>query len=179
MSNLVEITGHFVASLERLRDDADQAALAKLRRGLGKPPGLSADRDGWGLSRLPENISPAVEEACCLVASLFALHPEGGGRKTLGAAFRRLQQESPGDGPERRLVALLDSDRQDLPGRFRHAVSLLKSKDIPLDWRQLLLDVLWWTHPDRLVQRRWARDFWAGRDHAQSSGKPVPSATKP
>lgn len=58
-------------------------------------------------------------------------------------------------------VALLDSDREDLPRRLRQVVSLLKATDLGLDWELLLADLRRWEHPLRRVQRRWARDFWA------------------
>jgi CRISPR system Cascade subunit CasB len=66
---------------------------------------------------------------------------------------------------ERRFTALLDCHADELPGHLRHAVSLLKSKGVPVDWRVLLADVQWWGHGDRFVQREWAREFW-GRGSA-------------
>ena len=61
---------------------------------------------------------------------------------------------------EKRLVGLLNSHREDLPHHLRQAVSLLKSSEIPIDWRQLLWDILYWEHESRFVQQQWAREFW-------------------
>ena len=94
--------------------------------------------------------------------------------------MRRLKDQSAGDGVERRFVALLNSDEEDLPGRLRHAVGLLKSKDIPVDWRQLLSDLLRWEYADRQVHRRWSRDFWAGGQALeQAAAESTPSSHTP
>jgi CRISPR system Cascade subunit CasB len=61
---------------------------------------------------------------------------------------------------EKRLVALMNSHLDDLPKHLQHIVSLLKSKDIPINWSQLLSDVQNWQREDREIQRRWARGFW-------------------
>jgi CRISPR system Cascade subunit CasB len=55
---------------------------------------------------------------------------------------------------------LLDADEDELPWRLRQIVSLTTASGIALDWPQLLKDLLGWDHPDRYVQRRWAREYW-------------------
>lgn len=152
-----------IRGLQEAETNGDRATLAKLRRGLGKNVGEpgAAERDGWVLQRLPPDVGRSELDRCCLIASLFGLHSAPKGLGSLGAAFRRLWKESDeAEGPERRFVALLDSDPADLPLRLRHAVSLLKANDIPIDWQWLLRDLRNWSHPERFVQRRWASDFW-------------------
>ena len=61
---------------------------------------------------------------------------------------------------EKRLVALLNSHLDDLPKHLQHTIRLLKSKDIPVDWSQLLRDMQNWHREDREIQRSWARGFW-------------------
>ena len=61
---------------------------------------------------------------------------------------------------EKRFVALLNCHQEDLPDHLRHAVSLLRSKEIPIDWARLLRDLRWWHREDKRVQRDWARAFW-------------------
>lgn len=61
---------------------------------------------------------------------------------------------------EARFVALLNAHPDDLDDHLRHAVSLLKTHEQPLDWFRLLEDLLQWDHPDGHVQLRWARDFY-------------------
>ncbi|MGO8691758.1 MAG: type I-E CRISPR-associated protein Cse2/CasB [Thermoguttaceae bacterium] len=180
MGRTTELIGRFVGQLEQLPRNEERAALAKLRRGLGKPPGYAPERDGWVLERLDSEVPDSFEAKFCLISSLFAQHPEAGGKGTMGAALRRLKDQSAGDGVERRFVALLNSDEEDLPGRLRHAVGLLKSKDIPVDWRQLLSDLLRWEYADRQVHRRWSRDFWAGGQALeQAAAESTPSSHTP
>jgi CRISPR system Cascade subunit CasB len=174
MSRVREVCDRFAAHLRRLQADDDRAALAKLRRGLGKEPGTVMEMHGLVQPWLPPGLERSQEDACYLIASLFASHPEPGGRGSLGAAFARLKKES--DSVEKRFVALLNSDEDDLPSHLRHAVSLLASGGVPLEWAWLLYDVQHWGHPDRFVQRRWSRDFWAA---APSSGEDEAGNTTP
>jgi CRISPR system Cascade subunit CasB len=160
MSTPADACGRFVDHLERLRDRGDRAALARLRRGLGRDPGTVAGVHPLVQPWLPRGLGPRREDAFYLVASLFAAHPAPGGVGDLGAAFARLAAGRDSAGPERRLTALLDAHPDDLPRHLRHAVSLLAADAVPVDWRRLLADLLAWGHPGRRVQRAWARSFW-------------------
>lgn len=160
MSN--ESTHPFVTYLESLRDGPDaRAALANLRRGLGQEPGTVITMYPYVVPRLPLSPKPWEETCYYLIASLFAYHPETGGTGNLAEAFRQAAQNvSDTTAIERRFVALLASHPDDLPFYLRQAVSFLKSKKIPINWHQLMIDVLAWGHPENYVQKRWARDFW-------------------
>ena len=158
----------FVSALESLERDHDRGVLAELRRGRGRGFGEHAARDGWVLRAL-SRCGAAWDGGdrriaiCCLIASLFAQHSALGGKGSLGTAFHRLASSAPGaeQGAERRFHQLLDSDFEDLPERLRHAVSLLKSKEISIDWRRMLADLCNWEWASRGVQKAWSRDFWA------------------
>jgi CRISPR system Cascade subunit CasB len=152
----------FIGYLQRLRDTGDRAALAHLRRGLGRPVGACARRDAV-VFRCPGGL-PRDEDASALVASLFALHPDSGGPGGLGRSMNALAVGANSPSVEKRFVALLNADREDLGEHLRHAVSLLKSKDVAVEWRQLFLDVLDWDRERRPVQRRWSREFWTVPD---------------
>jgi CRISPR system Cascade subunit CasB len=175
----------FVKYLVSLQERENRAALAALRRGLGKPPGTSAEV--WRQVAPWTGGLPNWRADCyCLMACLFGLYPDSGwpetelhGRRSppnLGDSFNRLEDEqrrgqsaSADEGQdhaspvERRFVALLNCHQDDLDHHLRQAVSLLKSKDAPVDWAELLKDIQRWDNDDRLVQRRWARSFWGGR----------------
>jgi CRISPR system Cascade subunit CasB len=56
---------------------------------------------------------------------------------------------------------LLDADEGQLAYRLRQAVHLLQANRIRVNWLQLLEDLLYWTHPNRFVQRRWAQSYFA------------------
>ena len=150
----------FVTHLETLRDD--RAALAALRRGLGQPPGTAREMYRYVEPWLSNNPPREVEEAYYLVASLFGYHPEAGGVGNLGDAFARARDPRGEDTAiERRFTALLAAHPDDLPFYLRQAISFLKAKEVPVNWHQLLSDLLAWNHPDGYIQKRWARAFWA------------------
>jgi CRISPR system Cascade subunit CasB len=152
-------TQPFITYLEELRDD--RAALAALRRGLGQPPGTVAGMYPYVVRWLPADAPPAREAAYYLVAALYAYHPAQGGVGNLGEAFRRtLDPQGDNTAVERRFTALLAAHPDDLDFYLRQAVSFLRSKEVPVNWHQLLADVLAWGHPDRYVQKQWARAFW-------------------
>jgi CRISPR system Cascade subunit CasB len=174
----------FAEALAQLEKTGNRATLAQLRRGRGKAFGQEPRRDGWVLSQLRRlgraNFTDEWEvNRCCLVASLFAEHSASRGYGTLGAAFRRMANQ-PGaseESIERRFHALLDSDREDLPERLRYAVSLLKSKEVAVNWAQLLADVTNWGWPSRSVQKAWSRDFWAPRKSSATNDSDETPAT--
>jgi CRISPR system Cascade subunit CasB len=157
----------FVAALEDLAARGDRAALAALRRGLGKPPGQVPEMDRHVVPWLPGDQPFRDDEAYYLVASLFAAWHQGGQgvrpfKGTLGLSLHALAERAPNHaaGVERRFTALLASHRDELPTHLRHSISLLRTHGVPADWARLLSDLSRWDHPDRIVQRRWARDFW-------------------
>jgi CRISPR system Cascade subunit CasB len=162
----------FVRSLIRLFTEEDRAALAALRRALGKQPGEAAEAHRYVLPFVAPGMKPWDENAYYLVGALFALHPANWGppeeqaeqqqatTTNMGASFRRLAGEVESGSVERRFVALLNSHPDDLPEHLRHAVGLLKSKEVPVNWSQLIHDLRNWNHEARWVQRNWARAFW-------------------
>ena len=148
----------FVKHLEKLRKQDDRGALAALRRGLGSPPGTVPAMYPHILPWIPQN--RWIEDACYIVGSLFAYHRQPGGAGTMGKAFSLVKDRN--ESLEKRFVALLNCHRDDLPHYLRQAVSLLKAKEIPVDWRQLIRDILNWDRESRSVQQQWAREFWQG-----------------
>ncbi len=167
----------FIYHLEKLAGDKDRGALAALRRGLGRPPGTAREMDRHVLRYIPADAGERQENAYYLIGALFAYWHQGKDNVSkdapanLGDSLRLLvnheasetgNREDAEKRLEKRLVALLNCHRDDLPHHLRHIIGLLKSKDIPLDWMQLLWDVQGWQHESRKVQREWARKFWRG-----------------
>lgn len=124
------------------------------------------------------------ENAYYLVGALFAywhqgkdeLHPFN---NNLGASLLMLVDHEANETGNRedaekrvgkRLVALLNCHRDDLQYQLRHTIGLLKSKDIPVDWVQLLFDIQNWAHESRDFQRNWARKFWRGYQKEKETG---------
>lgn len=160
----------FVTHLENLSED--RGALAVLRRGLGRLPGSVAGMYRYVIPWLPEQAPSWKEEAYFLIAALYAYHAELGGTGNMGNQFARARQKE-GDSTaiERRFTALLAADPEDVGFYLRQAVSYLRSKEIPINWHQLLRDVMAWGHPDRYVQKQWARAFWGRVTTETTEGK--------
>jgi len=158
--------------LEALVRHEEVGRLAGLRRGVNKPPGLAPEAYSQVVPFLESDRLGWVEEVAYLVAVLFAMWHQGRGPRLvpmsgdLGRSFRDLASETGSESVEKRFVGLLKSRPAALPHRLRHAVGLLKTNDVPVNWRKLILDLQNWSHPDRFIQRRWARSFWAASSAA-------------
>src|SRR5207249_1473109 len=70
------------------------------------------------------------------------------------------RRAQPQPGIERRFVALLAADREDVGDHLRALMGLLRQHEVPVNWLELLRDLGNWDSADRDVQRRWARSFW-------------------
>lgn len=165
-------THPFISYLRSLAESQERGALAALRRGLGQPPGTAPEMFRYVAPFLPANATRAQENAYYLVAALFALHPKSITVGNLGAHLAQARKNAgEDDALERRFTALLAAHPDDLPGYLRQAISFLKSKEVPVNWEQLLFDVQAWEHAERraMVQRNWARSFWGSRTPSESA----------
>lgn len=162
----------FAGFLESLLKRDDRATLAALRRALGSNPAAAIEAYPYVIPRVASELSPPERERderiYLLVAGLFAFHQipwrkddSGKAYTNFGASMANLASATDSAGVERRMSALLACSFDDLSEHLRHAVSLLKSKSIPIDWARLIRDLRWWNTEDRRVQREWARAFWA------------------
>jgi len=163
-----------LAELARLRGLGDSRArgiLAKLRRGVGKEPGTDSDAYPFVVPRLPQR--ERQHRDYYTVAALLALHPmntqppEGpktrhnmGTTMRLAAIAAHGVGEIEGSSTERRFVAMLDSHRDELEDHLRHAIRLARSREVPVNYLQLLKDLGRWNLEGRRVQRAWAAQFW-------------------
>ena len=134
----------------------DRGALADLRSGLGREPSEMARVHKYVVPFLPEKSDDG--RWYYILATLFGLYPKHRSSFSLGRAFQPLREKS--DSMEARFVALLNAHSDDLDDHLRHAVSLLKTNEQPLDWYRLFEDLLQWDYSEGHVQLRWARDFY-------------------
>lgn len=141
-------------------DNPERAVLAHLRRGLQAPLDYTLGRVGWLFRRVPDR---DLKNAT-LAAGLFAWvkgecsqtpNVNFGDAFGVGLTLDEKQQR------EKRFVDLLDTDMDELPYKLRQAVTLIAGDGVGLDWRLLIRQLGHWDHPDRWVQREWARGFWA------------------
>ena len=161
----IETNAHpFINFLESKADD--RAMLAALRRGLGAAPGEAPDMFPY----VVPFVQRCNEDDIYLIASLFALHPSSISSGNIGDHLRRLaDDEGSGEATERRFVQLLRTRRDTLEPRLRQQISILKSKDIAVNWHQLIRDVGHWDYEERFVQRNWAGAFWRANQSESNS----------
>lgn len=157
----------FVGRLEEIgHRDSARGDLARLRRCAGRPLGECPQAFGLFYRLLPYRVRgrDRDEELYFLVATLFALDPRSSGARDFGATMAVLatSRGAGREGIDRRMAVLLDAPLEDLGFRLRQLVALAASSDIGVNWRTLLGDLLWWDHPARRVQRRWARSYFGG-----------------
>lgn len=159
-----DMTAAFIARLYALNRRGDLAALATLRRGLGKRPGESPAMYQYVIPYC-SRYSDRRQNDFFLVAALYASHRGAPGapdpwRNNLGASFHALARKTGSAGVERRFLALLNAQREDLDSHLQHAVSHMKAHGVTVDWEQLLRDLAGWSWESRAVQRRWSQAFW-------------------
>lgn len=154
--------------LRELKMQGNRASLAALRRGLSAPDSAEVLREV--LPYISTQYSHE-ESMYILVAALFASHSEEVAGRSLGVAMRMVNESTESDSIEKRFVALLDADREQVPIHLRHAIQLCQSRQIGLDYNLLLRHMLQWNAPRRWTQLQWAREFWGRnqRDNEDSS----------
>lgn len=140
----------------------------------------------FGLHPVPRSGSPSagVDQAETSAASdatpdatpapppTTASRPRSGGRPFLAAlSSLRTTDKEQNQAIDRRIVALLNADREALPTLLRQAVGLLDD-GVPVDWLQLLKDIQLWDVVDRPVQKRWAAAWWTAPTRNEIASEP-------
>lgn len=156
----------FIERVEAL----DSGKLAVLRRAVGARDPIEG-RCPWLVALVQGATSEAI---ATLVASLLAQYSNAdirAGRHRLvgdfGHTWRKAISGKSTESISRRFNVLLGCDfdpytgEGDLPYRLRQMVRYAVSKKVGVDWPQLVADLRSWNHPDRFVQKRWARSFFA------------------
>jgi CRISPR system Cascade subunit CasB len=139
----------------------DSRVRAELRRSLSFDPGNYPPAYPYVEWSLTDQDNSWKRTVFYLVAGLWAQHwrkERIGTVLPIGRACAQHQQQSGSASAERRFIALLDSDQEQLPHRLRQMFALLK--DYPLDFRALLKDLLYWDDDRKRTQNAWARDFY-------------------
>lgn len=150
----------FIERLEGL-SEKDTRVRAVLRRSLAFDPGQFVPACPYVEPFVKDEDSSWRREMLYLVAGLWAVQwREGqtGQRISLGKACAAYQMASGSTSTERRFIALLDADRDQLPHRLRQMIALLKEQ--PIDFDGLLTGLLYWNDDQKRTQNAWARDFY-------------------
>jgi CRISPR type I-E-associated protein CasB/Cse2 len=156
----------FVEKLVGLDNEKNRAALAVIRRAAADP-----DADFQMLSVigrfLPSDLHHNDLNNHKRVACLFAIHKLHDGKKNFnfGDSCRMIWNglHTGQDSFEARFAALLNSHPDDLYRRLLPIVRYAKDKDVKINFDQLREDMQNWSHPDKFVQKNWAKQFWTIR----------------
>lgn len=170
-----ELMNEFMNQLLLMRQPeipGNTARIAKLKRGLGQQPIQNTEAMSVIYACVREGTPEYLRQAYEIIAPLFALYPTENGTGNMGRHFRELcgeeqqflasnQDKLPAN-VERRFMRLLASEPNELADTLRPAVLLLKSKDVPVNWYQLIDDLVDWQSADRRtkVRSKWSRSFW-------------------
>jgi CRISPR system Cascade subunit CasB len=152
----------FIEWLKKCSNE-DSKVRAVLRRSLAFEPGQFHPAYKYVESFLTmEESSSWKRKMFYLVAGLWATHEESGHSETklsIGKACAKLKGSNKGsESTEKRFIAVLDADSGQLPIRLRHLLALLK--EYPIDFSELLNDLLYWNNERKSSQNKWARDFY-------------------
>jgi len=77
---------------------------------------------------------------------------------TAGASIEEVREPL-----NRKFIALLDSDQEDLFPKLRRMIALLRAAETPIDWQRFVYDINAWNLDSKKVQHQWARDWWNAR----------------
>lgn len=150
----------FITWLESL-SAKDTKVRAVLRRSLAFDPGKFVEAYPYVEPFVKNETLSWRREMHYLVAGLWASHwVEGrtGTALSIGKACAAHQTASGVTNTERRFIALLDADSEQLPHRLRQMAALLK--EYSLDYENILTGLLHWHDDQRRTQNQWARDFY-------------------
>lgn len=172
---MAERVENFVSWL--VRDVADDRAVrAALRRGLGLPPGYAPEML-LHMARQVQGMPEWQERAAYTVASLFALHPLNTDMGNMGDHLRALRGKND-DALERRFTVLLAAHEEELDVYLRQAITMLKPKDVPVNWLQLFKDITAWnlTDAQARTRRNWANSFYRVERPKTADEAPIDSS---
>lgn len=166
----------FIGQLNKLVEAEDRAALARLRHSLAFEPGEYVHAFPL-VERFTIGLPNERRKLYFLVAGLFATHPETNPdpRENLGRTLKRLylaQDESPS--VEKRFLALLEADNDQLPEHLRHLVNLLRSKGFAVNWEQLLQDLISRQYDSDQTKKKWAQGFYQPLDNMKDDASTLP-----
>lgn len=113
----------------------------------------------------PDHVTPWLEERHFAVVSLYCLwkDDERGSQFPLEECLRCVKES---ESLDHHVMTLLDSrwdEHNDLfQAKLYRLVQLVKSRaqGFSPDFARLYQDLLYWDHPDRFIQKRWARVYF-------------------
>jgi CRISPR system Cascade subunit CasB len=156
---------YFIEKLVELKQKNKRAELAELRRAASEPENNFQMLKVIGRF-LPYDVSVYNIDTYKQIACLFTIHQQHTENEyqNFGSSSRihwRLLTTGQ-DSFEARFAALLNAHKNDL---YRQIMPIVRQfKDIKINYDLLLGDVIRWGHPNKFVQKAWAKSFWGYKD---------------
>lgn len=177
-----EVSGTgFIERLAKL----DRGDMAVLKRSAGSTLAEARNAMSVFYRIYPARSGDRDEEIFFLIATLYASNPQSLAGN-FGITMKAIRNN--GGSPEavdRRMSVLLDSEFDVIDGfrngggemayRLRQCVKLAASKQVGVNWPQLIGDLRFWGHPSRRVRKQWARTYFGETKFAliNSENQPV------
>lgn len=160
----------FVERLQKLKAQ-NRGGMAILRRNAGETIETSRGAAAIFFPLLP--IGARYEEVYFLVATLYGLnrHTHAG---NFGRTMREVKERGGRASIDMRMKVLLDSTFDKVRGggelayRLRQAVKLAASKEVGVNWAQLIRDLSQWSDEWSWVRKKWARSYY-GQEKPQNA----------
>jgi CRISPR system Cascade subunit CasB len=161
----------FITSLKNLKDN-DRGAFTALKRAAGT--NIAQSRQGAIAAFykiLPYSLmNSKKEEVYYLIATLYGHNDEYPFAGDFGETMRTVKNKFDSESMDRRMTGLLDCNFEiskhgiiwggEVAYKLRQLVKLANSKDVGINWLQLLKDLKNWNHPEKFVQKKWARNYF-------------------
>lgn len=164
-----EVHKRFVEALQTALQKR-RANIASLRRACGKTTDEAPGVMPIFYYVLPKELYYSInEEIYFLVATLFGYN-EYSFSGSFGKTLQILNDRMSSTGIEGKLIRLVSSKFSIVNGykpgggtTTRYLANLIRlsaSYSVGVDWVRLLNDLVYWTHPDRFIQKRWVKDYY-------------------
>ena len=163
----------------------DRGRMSALKRNAGEV--LLGRGTAWFYGLLKTPIQKRNREVYYLIATLFDFNRRVSNQGDFGQALLQLCKNMKREPKDfRRFHILLDAELDrvhdpddpespwadgggELAFRLRQMVKLMASKEVGINWPDLLVDLCSWSHPNRRVQKKWARSFFGDATPSSNS----------
>ena len=150
----------FIQTLEQFRIGKNTAALSACRRGF-----LYDDKFLEPYPFLNRMVPEGKNsEMYYLIAGLYAIHPmnSDGYHYNFGTAMRACYNASNQTSSfEKRFSTFLQADSDELKRSLFSLIQLAKSKNVPINYAELLEGLMFWNSDRNYSKKNWANSFWS------------------
>jgi len=147
----------YLAKIEAAKTGESRKIMANLRRGLADPANTAVMAPY--LARWIQSEGEWQRFCYYAGAALFALHPVAAQSGNFGNHLALLPRHTPSLDDD--VTRLVETGRDALYGPVQRWVRRLKAADVPVNYPDLICDMIAWGHPSRFVQRAWLLAYFS------------------